>query len=284
LVEDNRKTRNHKKLWGTKIMLIIGEKINTTKKSINAAVEAKDAELIKGEAIKQLEAGADIIDVNTGTRIKSEVEDMRWLVNVIQEAVDCRLCIDSPDPKAIKAGLELCKQIPIVNSITGEKDRIDAIMPMVKEHGTSVVALTMDESGMPKTGEDRLKIATKIMDMIKEYNISMDDIYFDVLIQPIGSSPEQGLAILEGIKLIRQAFPDAHIVCGLSNISYGLPERKLLNRTFLPLAMNMGLDSAIMDPTDPMLMASALATSAILGQDEFCLNYISSWRQGKLVP
>jgi 5-methyltetrahydrofolate--homocysteine methyltransferase len=265
-------------------MLIIGEKINTTKKSINAAVEAKDAELIKGEAIKQLEAGADIIDVNTGTRIKSEVEDMRWLVNVIQEAVDCRLCIDSPDPKAIKAGLELCKQIPIVNSITGEKDRIDAIMPMVKEHGTSVVALTMDESGMPKTGEDRLKIATKIMDMIKEYNISMDDIYFDVLIQPIGSSPEQGLAILEGIKLIRQAFPDAHIVCGLSNISYGLPERKLLNRTFLPLAMNMGLDSAIMDPTDPMLMASALATSAILGQDEFCLNYISSWRQGKLVP
>jgi cobalamin-dependent methionine synthase I len=122
------------------------------------------------------------------------------------------------------------------------------------------------------------------MDMIKEYNISMDDIYFDVLIQPIGSSPEQGLAILEGIKLIRQAFPDAHIVCGLSNISYGLPERKLLNRTFLPLAMSMGLDSAIMDPTDPMLMASALATSAILGQDEFCLNYISSWRQGKLMP
>jgi cobalamin-dependent methionine synthase I len=265
-------------------MLIIGEKINTTKKSINAAVEAKDAQLIKDEAIKQLEAGAEIIDVNTGTRIKSEVEDMKWLVNTVQEAVDCRLCIDSPDPEAIKAGLELCKQKPIVNSITGEKDRVDAIMPMVKKHGASVVALTMDEAGMPKTGEDRLKIATKIIDMIKEYNIPMDDIYFDALIQPVGSNPEQGLAVLEGIRLIRQSFPEAHIVCGLSNISYGLPERKLLNRTFLPMAMNAGLDSAIMDPTDKMLMSAILASSALLAKDEYCMAYISSWRQGRLVP
>lgn len=263
-------------------MLIIGEKINTTKKSIDAAVEARNAEAIKNEAINQLSAGADVIDVNTGTRIKTEIDDMKWLVNTIQEATDCRLCIDSPNPLAIKAGLELCKQKPIVNSITGEKDRIDAIMPMVVEYGTSVVALTMDEAGMPKTGEDRLRIATKIIDMIKDYKVNMDDIYFDALIQPVGSNPDQGLAVLEGIKLIRQAFPEAHIVCGLSNISYGLPERKLLNRTFLPMAIYAGLDSAIMDPTDKMLMASVLASLALLGQDDYCLNYISSWRQGKL--
>ncbi|HGE70016.1 TPA: methyltetrahydrofolate cobalamin methyltransferase [Candidatus Poribacteria bacterium] len=263
-------------------MLIIGEKINTTKKSIDAAVSTRNAELIKNEAINQLSAGADVIDVNTGTRIKTEVDDMQWLVTTIQESTDCRLCIDSPNPSAIKAGLELCKQKPIVNSITGEKDRIDAIMPMVVEYGASVVALTMDEAGMPKTGEDRLRIATKIIDLIKDYNVPMDDIYFDALIQPVGSNPDQGLAVLEGIKLIRQAFPEAHIVCGLSNISYGLPERKLLNRTFLPMAINAGLDSAIMDPTDKMLMASVLASLALLGQDEYCLNYISSWRQGKL--
>jgi len=265
-------------------MLIIGEKINTTKKSINAAVEAKDAELICNEAKKQLENGANIIDVNTGTRIKSELDDMEWLVNTIQSAVDCRLCIDSPNPAAIKVGLALCKQKPIVNSITGEKDRIDAIMPMVKDSGASVVALTMDETGMPKTGEDRHRIATKIIDMIQKYGIPMDDIYFDALIQPVGSTPDQGLAVLDGIRLIRQSFPEAHIVCGLSNISYGLPERKLLNRTFLPMAMSAGLDSAIMDPTDKMLMAAVLASSALLAQDEFCMNYISSWRQGNLVP
>jgi 5-methyltetrahydrofolate--homocysteine methyltransferase len=265
-------------------MLIIGEKINTTKKSINAAVEAKDAGMISNEAIKQLEAGANIIDVNTGTRIKSELADMEWLVNTIQSAVDCRLCIDSPNPAAIKAGLDLCKQKPMVNSITGEKERIDTIMPMVKGSGASVVALTMDEAGMPKTGEDRHRIAIKIIDMIDKYGIPMDDIYFDALIQPVGSNPEQGRAVLEGIRLIRQSFPEAHIVCGLSNISYGLPERKLLNRTFLPMAMSAGLDSAIMDPTDNMLMAAVLASSALLAKDEYCLNYISSWRQGKLMP
>jgi len=263
-------------------MLIIGEKINTTKKSINAAVEAKDAEAIIKEAKDQLDAGADVIDVNTGTRIKSEVEDMKWLVNTIQSAVDCRLCIDSPNPLAIKAGLELCKQKPIVNSITGEKDRIDAIMPMVKEFGTSVVALTMDELGMPTTGKDRHRVATKIMEMIADYNIAMDDIYFDALIQPVGSNPDQGIEVLKGIWSIRNSFPEAHIVCGLSNISYGLPERKLLNRTFLPMAMSAGLDSAIMDPTDKKIMTTVLASRAILAQDEYCLNYISSWREGKL--
>ncbi len=263
-------------------MLIIGEKINTTKKSINAAVEARDKNFIQNEAIKQLEAGANVIDVNTGTRIKTEVEDMEWLVNVIQEVVDCPLCIDSPNPSALFAGLKLCKKKAMVNSITGEKDRVDAIMPMVKEYGVSVVALCMDEAGMPKTGEDRLRIAKKILDMIADYNIPMDDIYFDPLIQPVGSNPEQGIAVLEGMKLIKTAFPEAHLTCGLSNISYGLPERKLLNRTFLAMAMSMGLDSAILDPTDKALMATAISASAILAKDEFCLNYISSWRQGKL--
>lgn len=263
-------------------MLIIGEKINTTKKSIDAAVEAKDAEAIRNEVEKQLEAGANIIDVNTGTRIKSEVEDMKWLVNTIQESFDCRLCIDSPDPNAIKAGLELCKKKAMVNSITGEKERVDAIMPMVKEYEAGVVALTMDEAGMPTTGEDRHKIASKIIDMIADYNIPMDDIYFDALIQPVGSNPEQGLAVLEGIRLIRTSFPDAHIVCGLSNISYGLPERKLLNRTFLPMALGAGLDAAIMDPTDQKLMSTVLASCALLTRDEYCLSYISSWREGKL--
>jgi len=271
-----------KKTRGIMIMLIIGEKINTTKKSINAAVEAKDVEAIIKEAKDQLDAGANVIDVNTGTRIKSEVEDMKWLVNTIQGAIDCRLCIDSPDPNAIKAGLELCKQKPIVNSITGEKDRVDAIMPMVKKFGASVVALTMDEVGMPTTGKDRHRIATKIIEMIADYNIPIDDIYFDALIQPIGSNPDQGIEVLKGIWLIRDSFPDAHIVCGLSNISYGLPERKLLNRTFLPMAMSAGLDAAIMDPTDKKIMTTVLASSAILAQDEYCLNYISSWREGKL--
>lgn len=263
-------------------MLIVGEKINTTKKSINAAVEARDVEAIKSAAIAQVEAGADVIDVNAGTRIKTEVADMEWLVNIVQEVVDCQLCIDSPNPEAIAKGLELVNKKALVNSITGEEERINDIMPMVKESGSSVVALTMDESGMPKTGEDRHKVACKIIDMIAEYGIPMDDIYFDPLVQPVGSDPDQGLAVLEGMKLIRASFPDAHIICGLSNISYGLPNRKLLNRSFLPMAVRAGMDSAIMDPTDSALMATQKATCALLAQDDFCMQYITAWREGKL--
>jgi 5-methyltetrahydrofolate corrinoid/iron sulfur protein methyltransferase len=263
-------------------MLIVGERINTTKKSINAAVEAKNAELIRKEAMSQAASGAELIDVNTGTRIKTEVADMEWLVNILQDTIENRLCIDSPNPEAIKAGVKLANKKPLVNSITAEPDRVKAIMPVVKEYGTGVVALTMDESGMPKTGEDRLKIAKKIIDMIAEYNIPLDDIYFDPLVQPVGSNPEQGLAVLESMKLIKATFPEAHLICGLSNISFGLPERKLLNRTFLPMAVNAGLDAAILDPTDKMLMSTLMASCALLAQDEFCLNYISAWRQGRL--
>ena len=264
------------------MMLIVGERLNTTRKSIDAAVEARKAEAIRAEATKQSETGADLIDVNTGTRLKTEVADMEWLVNVVQEAVGNRLCIDSPNPTAIEMGLRLVKQKPLVNSITGEAERVKVIMPMVKEYGTSVVALTMDEAGMPRTGEDRHRIACKIVDMIAEYNIPMSDIYFDPLVQPVGSSLDQGMAVLEGIKLIRASFPDAHIICGLSNISFGLPDRKLLNRTFLPMALSAGIDAAIMDPTDSALMSSLMASSALLAQDEFCLNYIRAWREGKL--
>jgi cobalamin-dependent methionine synthase I len=171
----------------------------------------------------------------------------------------------------------------LVNSITGEEERVKAIMPMVKDYGASVVALTMDEAGMPKTGEDRQQIACKIVDMIAGYGIPMDDVYFDPLAQPVGSGPDQGLAVLEGIKLIRSSFPDAHIICGLSNISFGLPDRKLLNRTFLPMAMSAGIDAAIMDATDRSLMSILMASCALLAQDEFCLNYIKAWRQGDLI-
>jgi cobalamin-dependent methionine synthase I len=267
---------------GVKKMLIVGEKINTTRKSIDAAVETRNAEVIRDVAINQAEAGANLIDVNAGTRLKTEVADVEWLVNVVQGAVDSRLCIDSPDPAAIEVGLRLAKQKAMVNSVTGEEELVRAIMPMVKDYGASVVALTMDEAGMPKTGEDRHRIACKINDMIAEYDIPMDDIYFDPLVQPVGSSPDQGLAVLEGMRHIRASFPDAHIICGLSNISFGLPNRKLLRKTFLPMAMSAGIDAAIMDPTDKSLMSVLLASCALLAQDEFCLQYIRAWRGGKL--
>jgi len=264
------------------MMIIVGERINTTRKSIDAAVEARNAEVIRDEAIKQAEAGANFIDVNAGTRRKTEIVDMEWLVSVVQEAAETRLCIDSPNPAAIEMGLKFAKQKALVNSITGEGERVEAIMPMVKNYGASVVALTMDETGMPKTGEDRLQIARKIVDMIAGYDIPMDDIYFDPLVQPVGSSLDQGLAVLEGMRLIKASFPDAHIICGLSNISFGLPDRKLLNKTFLPMAMSAGIDAAIMDPTDKSLMSALMASRALLARDEFCLKYILAWREGKL--
>ena len=262
-------------------MLIVGELINTSRKAIDAAVENKDADYIKSIALAQVEAGANYIDVNCGTMVYNEVETMEWLVKVVQEAVQLPLCIDSPDPKAIEAGLALCKNgQPMINSITDEQHRFNDILPLVLKYKAKIVALCMDDKGMPETGEDRTRVAGSLYTKLTEAGVPKEDIYFDPLVQPISSNDHAGIDVLDTIKLIKQQFPGAHMICGLSNVSYGLPNRKVLNRLFVVQTMAMGMDGYILNPTDKEMMGAIFASQALVGQDSYCMEYLGAHRKG----
>ncbi|MDD4754123.1 MAG: methyltetrahydrofolate cobalamin methyltransferase [Desulfitobacteriaceae bacterium] len=261
--------------------LIVGELINTSRKAIKPAVENKDAEFIKDLAQKQVDAGANYVDVNCGTMVFNEPEMMAWLVETIQEKVSAPLCIDSPNPKALEVGLSLAKNgQPMVNSITAEKERYSTILPMVLKYKTKIVALCMDDSGMPETAEDRLKIATKLVGDLTAAGVSEGDIYLDPLVKPVSTGDKAGLEVLETIYQIKQKYPNVHGICGLSNISYGLPNRKILNQVFMIQTMTMGMDAYILDPLDKTMMGFVYASTALLGQDQFCMNYLTVHRNG----
>jgi 5-methyltetrahydrofolate--homocysteine methyltransferase len=264
-------------------MLIVGERINSTRKYIREAVRARNAEFIAKEATSQVEAGAGYVDVNAGTSVAHEVDDMKWLVETVQSAVDAPLCIDSANPNAIKAALALVKRPAIINSITGEKARIDAILPLVLESGSSVVALVMDDAGLPEDVEGRLSAAEKLIPALEKAGVARERIFVDPLVRPVSTDIKQGLAVLETVRTVNANWPGIHTICGLSNVSFGLPARNALNSTFLALMIQAGLDSAIIDPTEPRMTAAIAAAEALLGRDEYCMNYITAHRAGRIV-
>ncbi len=264
-------------------MIIIGEKINSTLKSIRPAMEAKDRDVIVDLAKAQVAAGASFIDVNAGMFQEREVEILEWVIDVLQEAIDAPFAIDSPDPKAVLAGLKRNKNgKPIINSITGEKARFNAIMPLVAEYKAGVIALCMDDTGMPETSEERVKIAEKLIKNLTKEGVQLSDIYIDPLIRPIGTGSHYGRVALDTIRKVKSEYPEVHIACGLSNISFGIPARKTINQTFLVAAMTCGMDGAILDPLDKKLMTFLYAAEALLGKDEYCMNFITKFRKGLL--
>jgi len=262
--------------------MIIGELINTSREGLEPAVKERDVEFIQDLAKKQEEAGADFIDVNCGTLVKGEPEALEWLVNTVQEVVDVPLCIDTPNPEALKKGLEAHEGKPIVNSITAEEEKYAAVLPLIKEYGASVVALTLDDDGMPKNADDRIRIANKLIEDLTNDGIPAEDIYVDPVIQPIGTDGKMGLEILNAIEKINNDHAESHLVCGLSNISHGLPKRPLLNQAFVVLAMSRGLDSAILDPLDKKIMSLVTASDTLLGNDNFCSNYVEAYQNDRL--
>lgn len=263
------------------MILIVGELINSSRKDIKPAVENKDAAYIQKIAKDQVEAGAHYVDVNCGTQVFNEPEVMEWLVKTVQEAVDVPLCIDSPNPKALEVGLSLVKaKKPLVNSITAEKERFETILPLVQKYNAKVVALCMDDSGMPETAEDRITIVDKLVKDLTANGIAEDDIYLDPLVKPVSTGDKAGLEVLETVKYIRENYPKVHAICGLSNVSYGLPNRKILNQAFMIQTMAMGMDSYILNPLDKKMMGFIYASAATLGKDPFCGNYLSAHRRG----
>jgi len=263
-------------------MLIIGEKVNSSIKSVAAAIENREADYIRKLALDQVTAGADMIDVNAGIFTDDEVQLLQWLVTTVQEVTDVPLCIDSPNPAALKAALPIHRGKALVNSISLEADRYDTMLPVVKEFGASIVALCMDERGIPRDAKGRIEIACRLAEKLNSDGISTEDIYFDVLVQPISVDGTFGMTALEAVRGIREHLPGAHITCGLSNVSFGLPERKLLNNAFIAALIAYGMDTFIIDPLDRGMMTMIAATKALTGQDEFCEEYLKAFRSGKL--
>ena len=270
-------------------MLVVGERINTSRKVnkepvIETAVRNRDEEYVRKLARDQEEAGAGYIDLNCGTLHEGEEEALEWLTVTAQAAVSAPLCFDSPNPAAIRraiAAYDSSRGPAMINSITAEAERYANILPLVLKHRTKVIALAMDDSGIQADGEKRFAVATKLVKDMLAAGVPADDIYVDPLTFPIGTGSDVGLTMLDVIRRLKGEFPDVHVSAGISNVSHGMPNRKILNETMMVLAMGAGLDAAIIDPLDRTMMALIAAAEAILGRDDFSMNYITLAREGR---
>lgn len=261
-------------------MQIIGEKINGTRKRVARAIAERDAEFIKKLAVGQAEGGSTWLDVNTGTHPNTEPDDMVWMIEIIQAEVDIPLCLDSANPEALKVGIQAVDKTPMINSISGEVDRLEKVLPIVAEHDCEVIALAMDDKKIPETYEKRLEVIDTVMAATRAAGLSDDKVYVDPLAMTIATANQSGVMACETIRSVKAKYPGVHFTMGLSNISYGLPARKQINRAFLTLAMQAGLDSAILDPMDKELMAAIVTTRLLLGSDKHCMNYLKASRAG----
>ncbi|MDR2349299.1 MAG: methyltetrahydrofolate cobalamin methyltransferase [Deltaproteobacteria bacterium] len=262
-------------------MIIVGELINASRKKIKEAIEGKkDPQYIKDIAVAQDKAGATYVDVNAGVFVGEEPEYLVWLVENVQSVVDKPLALDSPDPKAIEAAMKVHKGTPMLNSISMESDRWEKLSPVVANTDIKVVALCMSDAGMPTTASDRMKIAHDLVNGLTKINIPLDNIFIDPCVQPVGTDMTFGIEFLRAVAQTKAEFPGVHIMCGLSNISFGLPERKFLNRIFMGQAIYCGLDGAIIDPLDAGMMGTIAGAVALCGQDKGCRGYLKAFRAG----
>jgi 5-methyltetrahydrofolate--homocysteine methyltransferase len=259
---------------------IIGERINTSRKKVQQAVTDRNTAYIQEDVKKQLEAGADFIDVNAGARIGHEKEDMKWLIESINPVTTIPLCLDSPDPAILEMAYNMVDKTPLINSISLEKDRFDNMMPFLQGKECKIVALCMDDTGMPSSSEAIVTRAQNLIDALDSIGIKQDAVYIDPLIQPVSTDTQKGNMVLDAVRQIKVHFPKVHITGGLSNISYGLPERKIINRTFVTLMMAAGMDSAIIDPLDSKIMAAIKTVDMLLGNDNYCMEYLKGVRSG----
>jgi methanogenic corrinoid protein MtbC1/uroporphyrinogen-III decarboxylase len=256
-------------------LVIIGERINPTgRKKLAESLEDGNLDLVRSEAIRQVAEGAHILDVNVGVSGIDEPKMLREAILAIQEVTDVPLCIDSALPKALEAGLNVYKGKALVNSVNGEKHKLDQILPLVKAHNAAVIGLTMDDNGIPKKAEKRLEIARLIVDRAEQAGIPREDVIIDPLAMAISADDQAGLETIKALRLIRDEL-GVNQTLGLSNISFGLPERSSINAVFLAMAVLNGLTCPISDPTIWEMRRAILLTDLLLGKDEFCMNYLS---------
>jgi len=267
-------------------MIIVGELINSTRRRVEKAITDSDISMIQELARAQAEAGAHYIDVNAGTFDKEEDRYLNWLIENVLDVVDIPCCIDSPNPKAINSALrrhqEISSLVPMINSISLEKKRYGDMLTMLSGTDLKVVALCMSDDGLPETAYDRLQIADKLINGLVKKNVALDNIYVDPLVQSISVNPIFGVEFCKSLDLIKKEFKGIHFMCGLSNISYGMPARKHVNQAFMSMAISHGLDGAIIDPLDKKMTTSIVTAEALSGTDEYCLNFFKAYRAGDI--
>ena len=261
-------------------MIIIGEKINGSIPSVAKAIAEKDEEHIKNLAKAQTQAGANYIDVCASVEDEVELETMKWLIDLVQSATDLPIAVDSPNPRTCIACMEYCKKPGIINSVSGEGDKMEVVFPVIADTKWQVIALLNGNTGIPKSAKDRLDVFHQIMEEAKKYNIAPSRIHIDPLVEMLCTS-EDGISMVEEVmSSIKKEYPSIHITGAVSNISFNLPARKFVNRAFATLAMKAGMDSAVLNPLDKDMMGIIYATEACLGIDEMCIEYIHAYRDG----
>jgi len=264
-------------------MLIIGEKINATRKAVKAAIEGRNEAQIQELATTQAAAGANYLDVNGGDpREGMEVKNMQWLIELVQGCTDKPIAIDSANPQAIEAGLKLVKAKPILNSISLESERLTNLLPIVGSHDCMVVALCMSDEGTPCGTDDRVARAHQIVEKLMAAGKKPEDIIVDPCFFPISANSADGKAVIDAIARIRAELPGVLVGGGVSNSSYGLPARKLINFAMITNSIYSGMNAAIVDPCLPGMMQTIWAAEAVSGADEWCTNYIGAHREGRL--
>jgi 5-methyltetrahydrofolate corrinoid/iron sulfur protein methyltransferase len=256
-------------------MIFIGERINTGFKDIKQAVQQKDPKPLQDWARKQTAAGATYLDVNLGA-VSGDPADMCWMIETVQKAVETPICIDTNKPKILAEAIKACNKPALINSTTAAADKLDVIMPIAAEHGASIIGVAMDESGTPKSADKRVEIAGTIMAKAMELGIEPERIFLDPIVMPLKFMQEQAKEILEAMRQF-QLFsdPPPHMVVGLSNISNGTLHKKLLNRIFLVMGINNGLDAAICDVMDADLVNSARAAELVMNREIYADSFVT---------
>jgi len=265
-------------------MIVIAEKLNGSIPSCGNAIAARDEAYIKDLAKRQADAGADFIDCCASVK-ENELETLGWMINAVQSVTDCPVSVDSPDVSVIIDAMPICKKPGMFNSVSGEGDKIDLAFPVLAKPENSqwqIMALLCDNTGIPKTAGKRIEVFDMIMAKASQYGISEKRIYIDPLVEMLCTTDdgEGVLLVLDVMKHIKKTHPNVHISGAVSNISFNLPVRRLVNQAFAALAINAGMDCAVLDPLSQDLRGVILAAEAMLGHDDYCAEYVSAYREG----
>lgn len=258
---------------------IIGERINPTgRKKLAAELVEGNFDRVVSDALAQVEAGAIVLDVNAGVPMGDEPAIMAKIVKLVQDTVDVPLSIDSSMVSALQSGLEAFEGKALVNSVTGEEERLEQVLPLIKKHNAAVIGITNDESGISQDPEVRFQVAKKIIERAQDYGIPKEDVLIDPLVMTVGAVPQAGTNVLW---LLRKVHEDLGVntVCGASNVSFGLPDREGLNAAFIAMLIAYGLPCAITNPLKPDVRRSILAADVLMGHDEYCMNWIKEYKR-----
>lgn len=259
--------------------VIIGERINPTgRKMLAAEMAAGDYDRVRADAVAQVQAGAQMLDVNAGIPLADEPGILAEAIRIVQSVVEVPICIDSSIIAALGAGLKAYKGKPLVNSVTGEDERLEAVLPLVAEHHAAVIGISNDETGISEDPHERFKIAKKIIERAESYGIPREDVLIDPLVMPIGAVRSAGTSVFTIVRRVREEL-GVNTVCGASNVSFGLPDRGTLNATFLAMAIAAGMTCAITNPLEEHIRKAILAADVLMGVDENCEAWLRAQRQ-----